>query len=348
MDQIKDELVANLYSLRAGLSAVSLLADKLKIEEKTIDEEKSKIESLETEIRGLTSSVELLKNSVLSCRADYEKSKKEYSSSVEQELKSTLQNDSGYGISKMFAFALCMGIPIIGWIIALIMVKNSKKKVRQRIESQLERRLQNKKNNLEKQEDNLKEITVQRTIKQNQKEQNEKESNIIISKSTKEKEFLAGKAYIYKSSLENQYTFLLNPVDWENIDLIIYYLQTGRADSLKESLQLVDRQRQTEQIVDAINEASSRICATIRSGLTSLGKAMISCFNLLSKQIDIMGQEIISRQSKMITTLDNIQSTNQALLSATQLNNALQAKANVSSEQLIRDYEYINGIRPNF
>lgn len=29
--------------------------------------------------------------------------------------------------------------------------------------------------------------------------------------------------------------------DWENIDLIIYYFETGRADDMKEALQLVDR-----------------------------------------------------------------------------------------------------------
>ena len=73
--------------------------------------------------------------------------------------------------------------------------------------------------------------------------------------------------------------------DWENVDLLIYYFETGRADDMKEALQLVDRQRQTDQIVEAVESASESICKSIDRSMRQLGNALSQSFGVLSKQM---------------------------------------------------------------
>jgi len=55
--------------------------------------------------------------------------------------------------------------------------------------------------------------------------------------------------------------------DWGNTDMLIYYMQTGRADTLKEALYHVDRQLQSEQIVKAVNDSAAYVSQTINKTL---------------------------------------------------------------------------------
>ena len=49
-----------------------------------------------------------------------------------------------------------------------------------------------------------------------------------------------------------QFKSVLDIRDWKYIDLIIFYFESGRADTLKESLQQVDRPVQTDEILKEI------------------------------------------------------------------------------------------------
>lgn len=118
----------------------------------------------------------------------------------------------------------------------------------------------------------------------------------------------------------------LDERDWQHIDLIIYYIETHRADSLKEALLLVEREIQTQRIISAIEQATAQICATLRQGFYAIGQAV----NNLSSQLLAM-QKIQSAQMANLT-------------SAVNFNNALQAKANVTSKQLMQD---VSAIRSN-
>ncbi|MDE7082381.1 MAG: hypothetical protein K2O89_01595 [Clostridia bacterium] len=48
-----------------------------------------------------------------------------------------------------------------------------------------------------------------------------------------------------KMTLENTYGDILNYRDWDKLDMIIYLLETYRADTIKEALQLIDREQQS-------------------------------------------------------------------------------------------------------
>ena len=166
------------------------------------------------------------------------------------------------------------------------------------------------------------------------------------------------RAQAITQALHQQFDSILNEADWENVDLLIFYLNTGRADSLKEALQLVDRQRQTDQISSAIRTAAEHISFTMQSNTYRLAQVMTGCFSELSKQIQqnhvavlsSMDQttEAISRLSGSVGSLNSnlqsiesgIQNQNQLLLDANQLNDALLKHANKSSQDLMYELRY--------
>ncbi|MBQ7907199.1 MAG: hypothetical protein IJ309_04405 [Clostridia bacterium] len=136
------------------------------------------------------------------------------------------------------------------------------------------------------------------------------------------------------NSLVPHYSKILDERDWQNLDLVIFMLETRRADSIKEALHLVDRARQTEQIVNMITSATQTICGTINRGFSFLQDSMVKCATILSSQLSA-----INRTQEII--LDEVSSTKRAVLASNDLNKqlsaALAAKSSVSSEQLMDD-----------
>ena len=135
--------------------------------------------------------------------------------------------------------------------------------------------------------------------------------------------------------------------DWENTDLVIYYLQTGRADTIKEALYQVDRQRQTEQIVSVISQATQYLVGTINNNFYSLERLVKSSFQKLAVLVENSGRSIsraieentaiIREQAENARTIGKLQ---EKLLTETQLSNSLLAKANETSDELLNDLRY--------
>ena len=167
------------------------------------------------------------------------------------------------------------------------------------------------------------------------------------------------KAKSIRNALVKEFGDIITEADWKNIDLLIYYLNTGRADSLKEALQLVDQQRQTNQIVYAIGTAASYISDTIVANTDKHARAMDNCFSNLSNQININHKQLIgaiddvnnsinygiaSFESTLRTqshTILDSQALNASLLLDSQaLNAALLKEANRSSDELMNELRY--------
>lgn len=121
-------------------------------------------------------------------------------------------------------------------------------------------------------------------------------------------------------SLVQTYADLLDERDWQYLDLIIYYYETRRADSLKEALQLVDREKQTEMIASAVKAASSEICSSIHNAAQIMSVTIAECCKLIC---------------------DNMNANTAALLNASALQNSLLKEAARSSARLAEDVAYI-------
>lgn len=154
----------------------------------------------------------------------------------------------------------------------------------------------------------------------------EKDNKAKLKLKTEPVKYLITSNGIY-DILVKEYSKLIDTRDWENLDLVIFYFETGRAKSMQEALQLVDRQRQNDRIVEAINEASYQVCNTINAGIEHIQNVVVGCAKVLSTQLD----EIASQQKALGREISNLQ------ISASTMQNALKAKSNVSSNQLAED-----------
>lgn len=114
------------------------------------------------------------------------------------------------------------------------------------------------------------------------------------------------------TALENEFSALIDPRDWQYLDLVIFYFETGRAETMKEALQLVEREVQTQRIVGAIEMASERVCRTIATAAIVISSRL----SIISSQLGVA----IKQQ---------------------EMQNALLAKSGATSESLMRDVKYI-------
>lgn len=156
---------------------------------------------------------------------------------------------------------------------------------------------------------------------------------------------------------------LIDLRDWENVDLLIYYFETGRADDMKEALQLVDRQRQTEMLAKAIAMASAEICKTIHQSMNQLGNALSQSFSLLSSQLSQLSSQLSQQHVEMLNAMEEqtaaqqaaseaqlkeIRAQTAAQVTSQEMNRALLAKISESSsdlaEQMHRQMREVHGI----
>lgn len=163
------------------------------------------------------------------------------------------------------------------------------------------------------------------------------------------------------NALVAQFKSVLDIRDWEHIDLIIFNFETGRADTLKEALQQVDRRVQTDEIIEAIESAGSSIAATINVTMRELRSDLNKSFNRLSEQLAIQHAEqmtalgninrSIERTNESIAKLQSATENNGKTLenisSAANLNNALIAKIGYDSMSLMDDVNYMVFTAPN-
>ncbi len=178
--------------------------------------------------------------------------------------------------------------------------------------------------------------------------ENEKSITVIGDERGK----LIATASAFVGELERQFAPVIDKRDWQNLDLIIYYFETGRADSRKEALQLVDKEIQTKTIVQALGYATKEICENIRDGLNQVRSDMIQCFGLMGRLISETAVNMAKFQHSLhqeqMGAIRAAEAYNEAtyarmteLVSSVNLQNALQAKANESSERLASDVAYM-------
>ena len=138
--------------------------------------------------------------------------------------------------------------------------------------------------------------------------------------------------YMFQA-LEKTYGNFLDLRDWKHTDLMIFYFESRRADDMKEALLLVDRQVQTDSIIEAIGRATEELRQTILYSTIKTAQIMSSGFSLLSNQMGIM-QTKINKQNIQLEEIASLQ----------YMNNALQKKANANSLQLMEDVSYMRRI----
>lgn len=123
---------------------------------------------------------------------------------------------------------------------------------------------------------------------------------------------------IYTATLKI-YADMVDERDWKYLDVVIYYFETKRADSIKEALQLLDRLIQTNMIVSAVQNASKDIQSCIYNATRVLAGAIETACN-----------RICSGLNGIVSSMD--------------MQSALISQSNMTSEQMAEDIQYIKKV----
>lgn len=142
-----------------------------------------------------------------------------------------------------------------------------------------------------------------------------------------------------------KYKTILNPIDWGNIDILMFYIGTMRADTIKDALLLHEQKKDTQAILNEIS-------ATRVSLVSEISKSS----QILSSSIIKVGNTLINQQNNVINCLNecnknlkNIEndlsitiSQNDMILDELALNNALQKQANKTSEKILKEIQNLD------
>ena len=107
--------------------------------------------------------------------------------------------------------------------------------------------------------------------------------------------------------------------DWKYVDTLIFYFETGRADSVKEALQHLDKEIQTKEIISTIKQSAEYICNTIKT-----------CTRQITERLD-----------RISSQLSSIAFSQSIMIQQQTLQTALMAKMARSSESLASDVNYM-------
>ena len=365
----KNQLLADLYALRAGMSAISIERDKFGVKEKAYSDAKRKVDCACYEYENA-------ENFVSRCD-EYDKKdslqKTEEKAKLDRTFKKTVIGsivagifgalipwviyflhgdniqDSKYGYSNwkeyLIASACILGIIfVVGLAVALIVKVSNGKDLQKRI-----------KEGSGKSKQDLKDAKARLSQAAADCDSAQKALAIVSKDYEKVKSVSTKLSQEMYNALVAQFKSVLDIRDWEHIDLIIFNFETGRADTLKEALQQVDRRVQTDEIIEAIESAGSSIAATINVTMRELRSDLNKSFNRLSEQLALQHAEQmtalgninrnIERTNESIAKLQSATENNGKALenisSAANLNNALIAKIGCDSMSLMDDVNYM-------
>lgn len=130
---------------------------------------------------------------------------------------------------------------------------------------------------------------------------------------------------------------LITERDWGDLDLVIYYFETGRAETIKEALQLVDRQKQTDAIIYAIEQVGNEISNMISTATVALMKTIKYACDEIVDNIRAVNANL----SELTHKVNVISDKTDMLASTAMLQNALLSQANRNSAELAKDVSYM-------
>ena len=381
----KNEILAQLYAIKAGLSIISQEKDKIAKQESILQNIDNDLNHAKAELSRYTESAQQTEKEIDNLQSRLA------NPSLSHVKKTTKEAPVKWGLL-VAGFIIGMILPItigamiggqdwfedsawVAWVggfagiglvtpIHINLHKKAQAKADAQAEEEYQKALQREKQRqatqITTQIDNLEKYLAankqHQESWQNKIDELTEKFNVQYAIYSEQKDLSLGLAKTVYEALIAEYATVLDPRDWKNIDFIIFYYETGRVDTLKEALIHVDKQRQTDTIAKAIKQASAEISSTINTSMTMLRGDLNSCFGALSTQLDKSMQiqlpalqqnnSAIGALSGSVSQLGSkLQTSLNALGNEQALTNALLDKVATSSDALVNDLNYVIGYK---
>ena len=151
---------------------------------------------------------------------------------------------------------------------------------------------------------------------------------------------------IYNTLVET-YNYI-DPRDFKNIDFIIYYIETNRADNIKEALQLLDQKQEFSDIKNLILKVSENISMTIKDNTTKLAGYLKESFNTLANNMTKQNELLLKSLDDYNNNVNNkINNLERQINYQQELSDALNKKISTSASDIAKDVNYMRTLAEN-
>lgn len=168
----------------------------------------------------------------------------------------------------------------------------------------------------------------------------EKQAKELLNDKEIVKHYNAGKAMF--SSLIPVYNEYLDCRDWENLDGMIFALETGRAQNKVEALNFIDKERRNSNLTNAIHAATESINENIRVNINSVKNMISSSVEILGRHITENTKLILNSNLELSCKLDDQERYMSQVVSQANMSNALIEKSNKSSDEIVKSLNEFN------
>lgn len=337
MDTNNKQLISQLLTLKAGLSVISVEAEKVETAEKAYNEKKQAYDYLQYQIEGKERSISSMKDTIH--RQDGELASYRAKESARKGAGLVILAIAALlliiGISR-FSSSVMIGMALVGASLVVGLIGLNKLfpgRYNRPVAPKTGESYQYKKD-MPIHQKQLRELQGKLSAAKQESDAANDSLNGVLAVSLP----IAKAMY---DALYAEFNDVLRVRDWQYLDLIVHYLDSERADSKKEALLLVDKKVQNDEIVAAIREASEEICSTIRSVGDLIRYDMDRHFNALSAQLAAQHRAMTETIRDVGSSMGRVSEQLRGIEQTSHLQNALLAKIGTDSGKLVRDMDYL-------
>ncbi len=175
--------------------------------------------------------------------------------------------------------------------------------------------------------------------------------NKIISFKKKQNQIEGEKINLVYEKLCAQNIDFIHYKDFDKLDYIYFYIETGRASTIMDALNLVDLQIRHEELVNVLKQAVATICFAIKTTGDKICDEISKYSNVLCEELqggfskmDRSLDSLSSELDSMNIHLDSINKNQKEAISTHELTNSLIEEQNKTCEDMLKNYRYVNGL----
>ena len=345
-------LLSELYSLRAGLSLISLEKDRLKGDDDRMRSVQANIEDNTASIINYNSIVSTSKKTLKTAKNDYSKAKREYDKKsyplwVNSIITVCLVALIGYlcyirdGGSRYIVIYdyVIIGLSVIAslYLLKSLFISFRLRKLRRRI-----------KHDKELMRDSRVWISESERgahdVEQINRVLSEKRRDAALSLKDTSAISCAIAESLYKAVKDN-FATMISTSYFSAVDYLICLVRSGKIDNITAALISADEKKQSGELPEAIINAHEEIINSVNDDLCEISDEIVGAYERLAKKIEIFSRkaidDLIASKKYISGTKEEIESSFGLSDSKDKLTFALESKIRSSSEELSEDVEYI-------
>lgn len=179
--------------------------------------------------------------------------------------------------------------------------------------------------------------------------------NKLVQIKTQEMDLLLKKIQTIFNDLCKSEKDFLHQNDFDKLERIYFYIVTGRADNIRDALNLADTQIRHEELVEVIKQAVSSICTAINTATNEIIDAIRENTEQICESInssaELINNGLLNIDSEIKKLDDNVTKgilkiidNQKEIVDSNLLHTSLLKEQNNTCENILKHYRHVNGM----